>query len=70
MYKVVELKESWEVAKNVKAFRLSKEFDFTPGQFVMVWLPGVGEKPFSLAWKDLLVIKRVGSFTSKLFELS
>ncbi len=70
MYKVVELKETWEVAKNVKAFRLSKEFDFTPGQFVMVWLPGVGEKPFSLAWKDLLVIKRVGSFTSKLFELS
>ncbi|AJC71680.1 dihydroorotate dehydrogenase [Thermococcus guaymasensis DSM 11113] len=70
MYRVVELKETWEVAKDVKAFRLSKGFDFTPGQFVMVWLPGVGEKPFSLAWKDLLVIKRVGSFTSKLFELS
>jgi len=69
MYSVVELRETWEVAKDVKAFRLSKEFDFIPGQFVMVWLPGVGEKPFSLAWKDLLVVKRVGPFTSRLFEL-
>ena len=69
MYSVVELRETWEVAKNVRVFRLSKGFDFTPGQFVMVWLPGVGEKPFSLAWKDLLVIKRVGPFTSRLFEL-
>jgi len=70
MYSVVELRETWEVAKDVRAFRLSKGFDFTPGQFVMVWLPGIGEKPFSLAWNDLLLVKRVGPFTSKLFELS
>jgi len=69
MYSVVELRESWEVAKDVRAFRLLRGFDFTPGQFVMVWLPSVGEKPFSLAWKDLLLVKRVGPFTSKLFEL-
>ncbi|WP_457751479.1 dihydroorotate dehydrogenase electron transfer subunit [Thermococcus sp.] len=69
MYSVVELRETWEVAKDVRAFRLSKGFNFTPGQFVMVWLPGVGEKPFSLAWRDLLVVKRVGLFTSKLFDL-
>ena len=69
MYSVVELRETWEVAKDVRAFRLSNGFDFTPGQFVMLWLPGVGEKPFSLAWKDLLVVKRVGPFTSRLFEL-
>ncbi|WP_456422977.1 dihydroorotate dehydrogenase electron transfer subunit [Thermococcus sp.] len=69
MYSVVELRETWDVAKDVKAFRLSRRFNFTPGQFVMVWLPGVGEKPFSLAWKDMIVVKRVGAFTSKLFEL-
>jgi dihydroorotate dehydrogenase electron transfer subunit len=69
MYSVVELRESWEVAKNVRAFRLSRGFDFIPGQFVMLWLPGIGEKPFSLAWKDMLVVKRVGHFTSRLFEL-
>ena len=69
MYRVAEIKESWEVAKGIRALRLSEDFDFTPGQFVMVWLPGVGEKPFSLAWKNLLVVKRIGPFTSRLFEL-
>lgn len=69
MYRVVEVKETWWVAKDVKAFRLSEKFEFTPGQFVMVWLPDVSEKPFSLAWRDLLLVKRVGPFTAKLFEL-
>ncbi len=69
MYTVVETDEILSAARDVKAFRLKKRFDFSPGQFVMVWLPGVGEKPFSLAWKDLMVVKRVGPFTSRLFDL-
>ena len=63
------IREVWEVAKDVKAFRLERRFEFRAGQFVMMWLPGVGEKPFSLAWEDLIVVKRVGPFTSRLFEL-
>ncbi|ASJ10241.1 dihydroorotate dehydrogenase electron transfer subunit [Thermococcus sp. P6] len=63
------LEETWEVAKDVKAFRFERRFEFEAGQFVMVWLPGVGEKPFSLAWEDLILVKRVGPFTSRLFEL-
>ncbi|AEC51760.1 dihydroorotate dehydrogenase electron transfer subunit [Pyrococcus sp. NA2] len=69
MLKRVIIRETWEVAKNIRAFRFSEKLDFTPGQFIMVWLPGVNEKPFSLADKDLIVVKRVGPFTSKLFEL-
>lgn len=69
MYRVVEVVETWEVAKDVKAFRFSEKFDFTPGQFVMTWLPGVGEKPFSLAQRDLIVVKKVGPFTGALFRL-
>lgn len=65
----VFIRETFDVARDVKAFRLEREFDFEPGQFVMAWLPGVGEKPFSLADRDLLVVKRVGPFTSRLFEL-
>ncbi|AFK21944.1 dihydroorotate dehydrogenase electron transfer subunit [Pyrococcus sp. ST04] len=60
----------WEVAKNIKAFRFSKRLNFTPGQFIMVWIPGKGEKPFSLADKDLIVVKRVGKFTSEMFNLT
>ncbi|CUX77189.1 Dihydroorotate dehydrogenase electron transfer subunit [Thermococcus chitonophagus] len=59
----------WEVAKNVRAFRFDKKLDFTPGQFIMTWLPGKGEKPFSLADRDLIVVKKVGKFTSELFNL-
>lgn len=57
MLRRVTLKETWEVAKNIKAFRFDEKLDFTPGQFIMVWLPGVNEKPFSLADKDLIVVK-------------
>jgi dihydroorotate dehydrogenase electron transfer subunit len=42
-----------------------------PGQFAMVWLPGVDEKPFSIAGTDPLelVISRVGPFSEALCAL-
>lgn len=43
-----------------------------PGQFVMVWLPGIGEKPFSIASIDpfgLLAVD-VGPFSHALHQLS
>ncbi len=42
-----------------------------PGQFVMAWLPGLDEKPFSLAEANpvTLVVARVGPFSSALHEL-
>ncbi|MBP1911582.1 dihydroorotate dehydrogenase electron transfer subunit [Thermococcus stetteri] len=69
MYRVVTIEETWDVAKDVRAFRFDDSIEFTPGQFIMAWLPGVGEKPFSLAWKDMIVVKRVGPFTTELFKL-
>jgi len=69
MLERVTLREVWDVAKDVKAFRFDRRFDFEAGQFVMIWLPGTGEKPLSLAWKDTITVKRVGPFTSRLFEL-
>ncbi len=63
------IKAAWNLTGNVRAIELESGMEFQPGQFVMVWLPRVGEKPFSLAWNNLLVVKRVGRFTSKLFEL-
>ncbi len=42
-----------------------------PGQFVMVWLPGVGEKPFSVAGDDplTLLVVGVGPVTRAINEL-
>ena len=42
-----------------------------PGQFVMLWLPGVDEKPFSLAEMEpaKISVARVGPFTTRLHQL-
>lgn len=44
--------------------------DFEAGQFVFLWIPGVGEKPFSVAKKEPLtfVIKKLGIFTQAVFD--
>ena len=67
--KRVELIDVWKEAKDIMAFKFDKKLEFKPGQFIMTWLPSAGEKPFSLADNDLIVVKRVGAFTSRLFEL-
>ena len=33
----------------IRTLELDRELEAEPGQFVMAWLPGVDEKPFSLA---------------------
>jgi len=66
-HKVVRVINSVEYAKNIKLIMFSDEFSFIPGQYVMVWIPGVGEKPFSLADNNKLLIKKVGRFTEELF---
>ena len=51
---------------------LAGSMDASPGQFVMVWLPGMGEKPFSIASTrplSLLVID-VGEFSHKLCQIN
>ena len=43
-----------------------------PGQFVMLWLPGVGEKPFSILNNEpfSIAVTSVGPFSSALFNLN
>jgi len=44
-----------------------------PGQFVMVWIPGVDEKPMSVAFSDgrefWITVCKVGGFSSSMHEL-
>lgn len=55
----------------VKTFTLDAGMAAHPGQFVMVWLPRLNEKPFSLVNDDplSLTVARVGPFSSRLHEL-
>jgi dihydroorotate dehydrogenase (NAD+) catalytic subunit len=50
---------------------LEGSWEYEPGQFVFLWIPQVGEKPFSIAEREPLtfVIKRRGVFTRALFDL-
>ena len=43
---------------------------FKAGEFVFLWLPGIGEKPFSVAVPDPLtfIIKKRGAFTQAVFD--
>ena len=59
---------------NVKTFYFNHALLSQPGQFVMLWVPGVDQKPFSISSDDgktfgLTVFKR-GPLTEKLFSLS
>ncbi len=37
-------------AKNQKSFFFKKSIDCKPGQFVMVWIPGIDEKPMAVSY--------------------
>ena len=68
-------------ARDIKTFRLAfedpsgaAEFQYLPGQFAELSLPGVGEAPFGIASSPtegglLFTVKRVGLFTSELHSL-
>jgi dihydroorotate dehydrogenase electron transfer subunit len=53
----------------IRTFRFSESFRFTPGQFVMVWVPGVDEIPMALSGEDTISVQEVGDATSAMFRL-
>lgn len=67
-YRIVAVEPENE---NTKTWVLDGRLEAEPGQFVMAWLPGIDEKPFSLAGADpvTLTVARVGPFTTALHQL-
>ena len=55
----------------VRSFVLDGHLKAAPGQFVMAWLPGLDEKPFSLSSANplMLSVARVGTFTTAMHNL-
>lgn len=59
---------------NVKTFYFDYNLNSQPGQFVMLWIPGIDQKPFSISSDNgqvfsLTIFKR-GPLTEKLFTLT
>ncbi len=52
---------------------LGEKVGFSPGRFLMIWLPGINEKPYSIAGHDqngvIITVRRRGGFSSRLADL-
>ncbi|MEN6516780.1 MAG: dihydroorotate dehydrogenase electron transfer subunit [Methanospirillum sp.] len=51
---------------SVATVSFDRAFSFEPGQFVMVWVPGVDEVPMALSSPNSVSVQRVGEATSAL----
>jgi dihydroorotate dehydrogenase electron transfer subunit len=70
---VLPIKKIVKETDSIWTFVFEYELGSKPGQFVMLWVPGVDENPFSIAYDDgkefWLTIANVGDATAALFEL-
>ncbi len=68
--RVAEVRQVIAENARTKTFILDASVEATPGQFIMLWLPGFDEKPFSLANDDpvTITVARVGPFTTLLHQ--
>ncbi len=69
--RVAQIVDLVEENATIRTVVLDVHLAAEPGQFVMVWLPGVDEKPFSLVRAEpvTLTVARVGPFTTALHAL-
>lgn len=69
---MVKICDIWEESPNVKTLFFESRIDFKPGQFIMVWIPLLDEKPFTVSYiqKNLLGISilKKGTFTNVLHQ--
>jgi dihydroorotate dehydrogenase electron transfer subunit len=52
----------------IRTFFFDLSLSFEPGQFVMVWVPGVDEIPLALSSENGITVQKVGDATGALFD--
>lgn len=70
--RIVKVLDVIEESQDVKSFTFQDDFEFFPGQFVMVWVPNADEIPMSIlsmGEKKAITVKKVGEATSAIFKL-
>ena len=67
---LMEIDDIVNEAKDVKSFFFKHSIDCKPGQFIMVWLPGVDEKPMAVSYlrknEFAFTSHAIGKFTQAL----
>ncbi len=69
---IVEILDIVRECQDVKTYFFDYQYNALPGQFVMVWVPGVDEIPLSVSYLDKkkgITVKTVGEATKALDEL-
>ncbi|NKB97176.1 MAG: dihydroorotate dehydrogenase [Pseudomonadales bacterium] len=63
--------DNHKVTDDISVLRFDKPVNIRAGEFVFLWVPGLGEKPFSALVDDpfSLAVINLGEFTSKLIDL-
>lgn len=69
-YKYIAINQIINHSDTLRSFVLDYSFNATPGQFIMIWVPGMDEKPFSLSAPNRITVKKVGPFTEHLFSIT
>jgi dihydroorotate dehydrogenase subfamily 1 len=71
-FRPVTLERIDAVCKDIALLRFKEQCDIQAGEFVFLWIPGIGEKPFSVLLDDplTLVAIDVGQFTHALQSLT
>jgi len=71
--KITNITETKTENKDVKTFTFEYPKRIIPGQFFMIWIPGVDEIPMSVSYieKDIkgITFRKVGEATNALFDL-
>ena len=69
----MEIVKVIDEAKDIKTFVFNYRLNAKPGQYVMVWIPGVDEKPFSICYCDkskfAVTVCAVGDFSKRLYSM-
>ncbi len=69
---IVEIEKVVEETPSIRSFYFDWDKDSNPGQFVMIWVPGVDEFPMALSKSDgtrSITVKKVGHGTSALHKM-
>ena len=65
----VAIQEIVEETPSIRTFVFDREIAARPGQFVMVWVPGVDEIPMALSSPSSITVQKVGDATAALFTM-
>ncbi len=73
MHKIYTVKKKIRETPKAVTIILRGEIDYKAGQFIMLWLPGLDEKPFVVSFKEDdyfgITIEEKGKFTKKIIKI-